>query len=449
MASSLARRWKLGEKRYNTADFDVSRDGDLVIRVGAKEVSVPKLAERYGSPLELFFPDILKERVRAVIQGFDKHIRKERYAGTFTYHYPMKVNQRKEFVLAALAAGASIETSSANELALLHSLRIKKSLRILCNGPKTDEYMSLVGKMHREGYAITPIIEDEHELAALARYPGPVGIRADLSVKIHSHWDKQFNRFGFREDDLRALPPIPNLSLLSYHLSSQIESEESFARPIRQAIRLFADLKAKNPKLHTLNIGGGAGVPYIKEPFYTTDELIGTIVRAAKAEAKRVRIPEPDLICEWGRHVAAPAQMTVFKIIGAKSVAKGLDRRWYVIDGSFIANLPDTWSLHQRWHVIPANRMNVRASVPVWLAGSSCDSDDEYIPASGEHISMPPLRADEDLYVAVLDTGAYQDSLASYHCLLSHPARISVSRAGIKRISSKQSALAVAHSFGW
>ena len=47
----------------------------------------------------------------------------------------------------------------------------------------------------------------------------------------------------------------------------------------------------------------------------------------------------------------------------------------------------------------------------IWLAGSTCDSDDKYT-AGGSYILMPKLKEGEKQYVAILDTGAYQDGLS-------------------------------------
>ena len=122
MPVSALRRWKLGEKKFNTSPFGVSKNGELTIRSGNHTHSVDGLAKQYGTPLEVFLPEVATDRVRAVIQSFNDAIRKESYAGTFSYHYPMKVNQRKEYVTSVLNAGAEIETSSANELMLVRGM---------------------------------------------------------------------------------------------------------------------------------------------------------------------------------------------------------------------------------------------------------------------------------------------------------------------------------------
>jgi len=63
--------------------------------------------------------------------------------------------------------------------------------------------------------------------------------------------------------------------------------------------------------------------------------------------------------------------------------------------------------------------------IRVWLAGSTCDSDDKYT-AGGHYILLPStenLETGQYQYLAVFDTGAYQDALSSHHCLLSSPAK--------------------------
>jgi diaminopimelate decarboxylase len=92
--------------------------------------------------------------------------------------------------------------------------------------------------------------------------------------------------------------------------------------------------------------------------------------------------------------------------------------------------------------------MNTRKLFKVWLAGSSCDSDDKYT-AGGDYILLPRLGDCDELYIAVLDTGAYQDSLASHHCLLSSPAKLIAQNGEIKIARKRESAEEVGKLFGW
>jgi diaminopimelate decarboxylase len=199
-------------------------------------------------------------------------------------------------------------------------------------------------------------------------------------------------------------------------------------------------------------MGGGAGVPYEKKgKFYTAKSAINRIVRTAKNFCDKNNIRHPNIIVEWGRYVAAPAQLTIYKVLTDKIVSNGGSRKWYIIDGSFMNDLIDTWAIKWKWHVTPANYMKSRKLQNVWFAGSSCDSDDKYT-AGGGNILMPRLEDLENgdgLYVAFYDTGAYQDPLASHHCLLSSPAKIICQNGEVKLARRRETSEEVGKQFGW
>src|SRR3989344_5692291 len=90
------------------------------------------------------------------------------------------------------------------------------------NGPKTDKYMGLGEEIKGKGLIVVPIIEDYNELERMQKFKGEVGIRVNLDIKVQSHWDKKFNRFGFTEEELVKLGKVRNLSTLHYHISKQI-----------------------------------------------------------------------------------------------------------------------------------------------------------------------------------------------------------------------------------
>jgi len=128
-------------------------------------------------------------------------------------------------------------------------------------------------------------------------------------------------------------------------------------------------------------------------------------------------------------------------------IPKANAKAWYIVDGSFMNDLKDTWAIHQKWHTIPANNM-FGALKTTWLAGSTCDSDDKYTDG-GNYILLPKLNEDFDQFIAILDTGAYQDGLASHHCLLSAPTKIVAQDGTIKVIRKKETAEAIGKLFGW
>ena len=443
----------MGMEEFNTSAFDMGPDGELIVREGNFQYNIFDIVKKYGTSTEIVFPTIIENRVRDLIETFNAYIKVLGYKGKFYYHYAMKVNQNREFVLPAIAEGANLDVASANELFLVKRMieqdKFNTKIRVICNGPKTPKYIELIEELKGKGLIVIPIIEDYVELERMSKFKGEVGVRVNLDVKIKSHWDKKYNRYGFTESELLKLGKIRNLSVLHYHISSQIENIQGMVTPLKRALELYAKLREKNPQLDTLDIGGGAAVPYEKKKaMYSAKGLISQIVKTAKGQCDKLGIRHPNIIVEWGRYVAAPAQITIYKILAEKTVDNKGNNKWYVIDGSFMNDLIDTWAIHQKWHVIPVNHMNTRKLQKVWLAGSSCDSDDKYTNGGG-YILLPRLEDCDELYIALLDTGAYQDSLASHHCLLSSPAKLIAQNGEIKIARKRESSEEVGKMFGW
>ena len=445
--------WHLGQEEVNTGNFDITPEGTLLVREGNYQYNLYDIVKKYGTSTEIFFPTVVENRVRDLIETFNAFIKITGYKGKFYYHYPMKVNQNKEFVLPAVAEGANLEVASANELFLVKRMieqeRFNNRIRVVCNGPKTEKYISLIEELRGKGLTVIPIIEDKGELDRLSKFKGPVGIRVDLNVPVKSHWDKKFNQFGFTEEEVVELGKVRNLSILHYHISSQVEHMTSLVQLVKRAVEIYAKMREKNPGLDTINIGGGAGVPYDKKKrFYTAKSLISQIVKVAKKQSDKLGVRHPNLIAEWGRYVAAPSQITIYKVISEKHAHNKGGNSWYVIDGSFMNDLLDTWALKQKWHIAPVNHLNAKKMQRVWLAGSSCDSDDKYTDGGG-YILLPRLGDVDELFIAVFDTGAYQDALASHHCLLSSPLKLIAQNGEIKVARKRETPEEVGKQFGW
>jgi arginine decarboxylase len=447
--------WKLGNREIGTDVFDVNKDGELIIREGHYQYNVHDLVRKFGSSLEIFMPFVVEDRLNKLYDIFNGHIKHIEYKGKFFYHYPMKVNQNKEAVLPLVSEGAHLEVGSVNELTLVRKLweedAVHHNIRVICNGPKTRSYVDLIHHMWEKQLRIVPIIEDLQELDLFKEFRGDIGIRINLRTKVKSHWDKKVDRFGITEDELLELGKIRNFKILHYHIGSQIEKGDDIIRPLKEAFGVFKKLKKIHSTLDTIDVGGGFAVPYEKKKLYSVESIARRVVHTLKKLADDAEILHPNIIVEWGRYLLAPAQITVFKIVSSKEVPKGLARFWYIIDGSFMNDLLDTWALHQKWHIVPVNYIDMKRKHRVWLAGLSCDSDDKYTAKDG-YLSLPRLEDldhGDDLYIAIFDSGAYQDAFASHHCLLSSPLKIVVQNGIVTVARKRETAEDIGKLFGW
>lgn len=447
--------WKLGIGQFNTHVFDINPDGELIVKEGNYVYDVHEIVKKYGSPIELFFPHIAKERLDDLISIFNFYMKIFHFRGKFSYHYPMKVNQNKEFVLPLVGQGANLEVSSYNELCMVKKMweheNFNANIRVLCNGPKSPQYIALIEEMLAHNLRVIPIIEDMQEYNILKNFRGDVGIRVDIGVDVDSHWDKKVNRFGVLPQEIFSLGKIKNLRILHYHVASEIHQASHLFESLKKAMQIYVRLQRQCPTLNTIDIGGGMPVPYARKSVVSAESLIRKMIKYLIHFCDKKKIQHPDLICEWGRYVVAPSQISVFQVISVKDIPKGSAKKWYIINGSFINDLLDTWAIHQKWHLVPVNHLNAKKFHRVWLAGISCDTDDIYT-ANGTYVLLPRLEdltEGEKLSIAVLDTGAYQDSLATHHCLLSSPAKITLSNGEAKLVRRRETPEDVGKLFGW
>ena len=451
--------WKLGINDFNTQYFDFNKEGDLIIKEGHNIYNVRYLAEKFGTSLEILMPFAIEERVEDLLDLAASLSKKIEYKGKFFYHYPMKVNQSKEIVMAIVGEGAHLETSSYNELWLVKKMLEQETfdpnIRILCSGPKTDKYIALIDELQHRGVKIFPLIEGPNELKFLQYSKYDVGIRLDMPVKADSRWNKPIDRFGFSAKEILDMGSFKNLKILHYHIGSQIEKLSDVLTPIKYALDVYFKLKERNPSLDTLDIGGGMPIPYTRVKGYSVDKLLEKILELVKIEAEKRGVAHPNIVCEWGRYIVAPAQITVFKVIDTKNITyrKSPVKKWYVVDGSFMNDLLDTWAIDQKWSISPANNRRDGDLNEVWLAGSSCDSDDVYRGVNGAvtlpNFDMNNEGEDGPLYLVVYDTGAYQDPLAAQHCMLSSPMKVIIENGHIVVARKHESPEDIGKNFGW
>ena len=114
--------WKLGVDGWNTQFFDVNKEGELTANEGHHIYNLNDLALKYGTPLQVIFPFIIEDQLKDLIGYFQAYMKIYGYKGKFSYHYPMKVNQNKEFILPIISEGGNLEVTSINELWILKKL---------------------------------------------------------------------------------------------------------------------------------------------------------------------------------------------------------------------------------------------------------------------------------------------------------------------------------------
>ncbi|MEP1447334.1 MAG: biosynthetic arginine decarboxylase [Paraglaciecola sp.] len=94
----------------------------------------------------------------------------------------------------------------------------------------------------------------------------------------------------------------------------------------------------------------------------------------------------------------------------------------YLCNFSVFQSAADTWAIDQVLPVVPLTRMNEKPNINCSLVDITCDSDgklDQFISEQGisDIVPMHTLKADEDYYLGLFLTGAYQDVMGDMHNL--------------------------------
>ncbi|MEP2652515.1 MAG: biosynthetic arginine decarboxylase [Paraglaciecola sp.] len=94
----------------------------------------------------------------------------------------------------------------------------------------------------------------------------------------------------------------------------------------------------------------------------------------------------------------------------------------YLCNFSVFQSAADTWAIDQVLPVVPLTRMNEKPTINCSLVDITCDSDgklDQFISDDGisNVIPMHTVKPDEDYYVGLFLTGAYQDVMGDMHNL--------------------------------
>ncbi len=160
--------------------------------------------------------------------------------------------------------------------------------------------------------------------------------------------------------------------------------------------------------------------------------MIKEIVRNIKETCSNAGISDPDIFTEFGKYTVGESGAIIFKVLEQKQ--QNDNELWYIVDNSLMNTIPDAWSMHEKFILLPVNKWN-NEYTRVNIGGISCDHSDYYNSEDfNQQILLPKYSNDEKepLYIGFFHTGAYQDSISGYggikHCLIPAPKHVIIER---------------------
>lgn len=339
MENSLKR---YGVERWGESFLGVNAGGHLTYRApGLPPVDLHALAEfleKRGirTPFVVRFPTMIVGQMRRLHQAFAKAIRDNKYGGAYVGVFPIKVNQRRAVIDAVHGAAMSalcygLEAGSKPELLLAMSREPTPGAPLLVNGYKDREFMRMAYHAAELGHRVIIILESIREVVRFVdvgrehawRAVPEVGIRAKLYTRGSGRWQSsggETSKFGLTTNEILAVVRhleegglSDKLTLLHFHIGSQITRIKLIKQAVREGARLYAELRSKwAPQMRFLDLGGGLGVDYDgsrtsypSSANYTMEEYASQVVFEIGEVVAETETTPPTIITESGRAIAA------------------------------------------------------------------------------------------------------------------------------------------------
>ena len=402
------------------------------------DIPLMDVIREYGTPLRITYLPKIGENIQKAEKWFEEAIKKHRYKGNYTYCYCTKSSHFSFVIEEVLKNGSHIETSSAFDIQIIRSLfnkgKIGKDILVICNGFKRPLYTEYIAGLINDGFKnCIPILDNLNELDIYEK-----SIRGDYEVGIRVAADEEPNfefytsRLGIRYRDIDSLyeeqirPSRAKLKMLHFFINTGIRDTAYYWSELSRFMYKYCDLKKICPELDTVDIGGGFPIKTSLTFEFDYAYMVDQIVENIQWICNKNNVPVPNIITEFGSYTVGESGAFIYSILDQK--LQNDKELWYMIDGSFITHLPDSWGLNQKYILLAINKWD-HPFHKVNVGGLTCDSMDYYnSEAHSSEVFLPLIEEDENLYVGFFHTGAYQESLGGYggiqHCLIPAPKHV-------------------------
>ena len=380
-------------------DHFLYRDGQLM----AEDVPLADIAAAVGTPVYVYSAATLLRHFRL----FD-----EALAGMpHLVCYAMKSLSNVAVLKLLGDAGAGMDVVSAGEYLRAKAAGVPGERIVFSGVGKTRQEMRLA----LEGGIRQFNVESEPEMVALSEVAVSLGTVAPITVRVNPDVDakthakiatgKSENKFGIpisRARDVYAMAAsLPGLKVIGIdvHIGSQLTELAPFEAAYLKVAELTAQLRADGHEITRLDLGGGLGIPYVRD---------NTAPPLPSEYGELIRRTVGHLGCEIeiepGRLISGNAGILLTQVIYVKS---GEDREFLIVDGAMNDLIrPAMYEAHH--DIVPvAEPAPGHDRVAYDIVGPICESGDTF--AKGR---MMPKLADGDL-VAFRSAGAYGAVMSS------------------------------------
>jgi arginine decarboxylase len=407
------------------------------------DIPLMDIIKEHGTPLKLSYLPKISQNIKKAKKMFERAMKKHKYNGSYMYCYCTK-SSHFSFVLAeALSNNIHLETSSAYDLEIVRKLdkkgSINKDIYIVCNGFKRPLYKKYIAEIINDGFKnCIPVLDTLKEIDYYVEHvknPIQVGIR--VAADEEPNFEFYTSRLGVRYSDVNYLytdkiesNPYVKLKMLHFFIHWGISDSAYYWSELSRFVFKYCELKKKCAELDTIDIGGGFPIKTSLQFEFDYEYMVDQIVQNVKWICDKNHVPTPNIITEFGAYTVGESGATIYSVLDTK--LQNDKELWYMIDGSFITHIPDSYGLNQKYIMMAINNWDDMYH-RVNLCGLTCDSQDYYnSEAHTSEVFLPKMSNGDPLYIGFFHTGAYQESIGGFgglqHCLIPSPKHIIIDR---------------------
>lgn len=433
---------------FPTMEFNVEQNHLLFNNVPLMEI-----IKEHGTPLKLTYLPKIGEHIENARMFFRNAFKRHNYKGSYTYCYCTKSSHFSFVLEEALKHNIHIETSSSFDIPIIRELyrrgKVNKSTFILANGYKRPLYTQYLSDLLNEGFNVVPILDNLKEIESYEQM-----VTADtvnFGIRIATDEEPNFafytSRLGIRYNDVQELykekiKPNPKfkLKMLHFFINTGIKDSAYYWSELTRFMFKYCEMQKICPDLDSIDVGGGLPIQTSLHSNYDYQQMIDEIVENIQWICNKNNVPVPHIFTEFGSYTVGESGAVIYKIIDKK--LQNDKELWYMIDGSFITHLPDSWGMNQKYIMLPINNWD-NPYQKVNLGGLTCDSHDFYNTEMHSSDLYLPIYNEENetQYIGFFHTGAYQESLGGYggiqHCLIPAPKHVLINKDSEGNITSQ------------
>src|SRR3984885_9900797 len=406
------------------------RGGRFVLH--CEHISLPKLAERHGTPLYVYSAASIRECYDAFDDAFASL--------PHTICYSVKANSNLTILRLLARMGCGFDVVSGGELERV-LIADRKAAR--------EAVFSGVGKTREELTAALQAgimlfnVESESKLWVLAecaarlRKTAPLAMRVNPDVAAETHpyisTGLRKHKFGVPIGSARQLYAKASaarylkVAEVSVHIGSQITDARPFADAVDRVAALVRLLRADGHRIDYIDTGGGLGIDY-HEPLSAFSDCLARYARAITNPLRGLKV---HLLLEPGRSIVGPGGALLTSVIYRKENG---GKHFLVVDAAMNDLIRP--ALYGAYHeIVPVIQSRASATAKletVDVVGPVCESGDFF----ARDRALP--RVEERDLLAILDAGAYGMALASNYNTRPRPPEILVRGKAVKLIKRRE-----------